>query len=230
MKRRTFLQRSAALAPILAGLSSPALTPAQGLQPMALPKPQKQGGKPLMQALNERRTNRSIGEERLSPQTLSNLLWAAFGVNRESNGLRTAPSAMAVREMDIYAFLPEGVYLFDAVAHSLKPVLAGDQRAKTGNQAGVGKAPVSLVYVADLNKYSAGAGPMTVTDAAVQTAWSNAHAGFIAQNVYLYAASEGLACWFRALIDNAGLAKLLNLRPGQKVLYSQGIGYPAKAG
>jgi nitroreductase len=197
---------------------------------MALPKPQRQGGKPLMQALNERHTNRNIGEEKLAPQTLSNLLWAAFGVNRESNGLRTAPSAMAVREMDIYAFLPEGVYLFDAVAHSLKPVLAGDQRAKTGNQAGVGKAPVSLVYVADLNKYSAGAGPMTVTDAAVQTAWSNAHAGFIAQNVYLYAASEGLACWFRALIDNAGLAKLLNLRPGQKVLYSQGIGYPVKAG
>jgi nitroreductase len=135
-----------------------------------------------MQALNERHTNRNIGEEKLAPQTLSNLLWAAFGVNRESNGLRTAPSAMAV------------------------------------SQAGVGKAPVS-----------AGAGPMTVTDAAVQTAWSNAHAGFIAQNVYLYAASEGLACWFRALIDNAGLAKLLNLRPGQKVLYSQGIGYPAKA-
>jgi hypothetical protein len=125
MKRRTFLQRSAALAPILAEFSSPAPTPAQGLQPMALPKPQRQGGKLLMQALNERRTNRNIGEERLSPQTLSNLLWAAFGVNRESGGLRTAPSAMAVREMDIYAFLSEGVYLFDAVAHSLKPVLAG---------------------------------------------------------------------------------------------------------
>jgi nitroreductase len=132
---------------------------------------------------------------------------------------------MAVREMDIYVFLPDGVYLFDAAAHGLKPVLAGDRRAKTGNQAGVGKAPVSLLYVADLNKYSAG--PMTVSDAAVQTAWSNAHAGFIGQNVYLFAASEGLACWFRAMIDSAGLAKLLNLRPGQKALYSQGIGYPA---
>jgi nitroreductase len=225
MKRRTFLQRSAALGPILAELSSPAFTPAQGLQAMALPKPQRQGGKPLLEALNERRTNRNIGEEKLSPQTLSNLLWAAWGVNREDGGLRTAPSAMAVREMDIYVFLPEGVYLFDAAAHGLKPVLAGDQRAKTGTQAGVGKAPVSLLYVADFNKYSAGR--MTMTDAAVQNAWSNAHAGFIGQNVYLYAASEGLACWFRAMIDSAGLAKLLNLRPGQKALYSQGIGHPA---
>jgi hypothetical protein len=144
MKRRTFLQRSAALAPILAEFSSPAPTPAQGLQPMALPKPQKQGGKPLMQALNERRTNRNIGEEKLSPQTLSNLLWAAFGVNRESNGLRTAPSAMAVREMDIYAFLPEGVYLFDAVAHSLKPSEArpGRRPAREDRQSGRrGKGP-----------------------------------------------------------------------------------------
>jgi len=229
MKRRTFLQRSAAAWPVLAGLASPAPAPAQGLQPLALPKPQKQGGKPLMQALAERQTNRNIGEEKLSPQMLSNLLWAAFGVNRETSGMRTAPSAMAVREIDIYVFLPEGVYLFDAAAHNLKPVLAGDHRAKTGNQAGVGKAPVSLVYVADLDKYASGSGPMRVTDAAVQTAWSNAHAGFIGQNVYLYAASEGLACWFRALIDNAGIAKLLNLRPGQKVLYSQGVGHPEKA-
>jgi len=229
MKRRTFLQRSAALAPILAELSRPAVSPAEEPPPLTLPKPQKQGGKPLMQALAERQTNRNIAEGKLPPQTLSNLLWAAFGVNRDASGLRTAPSAMAVREIDIYVFLPEGVYVFDAVAHNLKPVLAGDQRAKTGNQAGVGKAPVSLVYVADLNKYAAGSGPMRVTDVAVQTAWSNAHAGFIGQNVYLYAASEGLACWFRALIDNAGIARLLNLRPGQKVLYSQGVGRPEKA-
>jgi nitroreductase len=229
MKRRTFLQRSAALAPILAELSSPALNIAQEPPPLALPRPRRQGGKPLMQALAERQTNRNIAEEKLPAQTLSDLLWAAFGVNREAGGLRTAPSAMAVREIDIYVFLPEGVYLFDAPAHSLKPVLAGDQRARTGNQAGVGKAPVSLVYVADLNKYASGSGPMRVTDVAVQTAWSNAHAGFIGQNVYLYAASEGLACWFRALIDNAGIAKLLSLRPGQKVLYSQGVGKPEKA-
>jgi nitroreductase len=149
-------------------------------------------------------------------------------VNRPGSGGRTAPSAINVRDIDLYVFLPEGVYLFDAVAHGLKPVLAGDHRAKTGTQAGVGKAPVSLVYVADFDKYGAGRGPMRVTDPAIQTAWSNSHVGFIAQNVYLYAASEGLASWFRAFVDHAGVASLLSLRPAQKVLYSQGIGYPAK--
>jgi nitroreductase len=225
MKRRTFLQTTTVLAPVFAGLSTPALAPAQAVPPMPLPKPQRQGGKPLLDALNERRTNRSIKEEKLSPQVLSNLLWAAWGVNRESNGYRTAPSAMGVREMDLYVFLPEGVYLYDAAAHALKPVLSGDHRAQTGNQANVGKVPVTLLYVADLAKYSSG--PMTVSDPATQLAWSNAHAGFIGQNVYLYAASEGLACWFRAMIDPAALSKLLTLRPAQKPLYAQGIGHPA---
>ncbi len=179
-----------------------------------------------MQALNERRTNREIREEKLSPQMLSNLLWAAWGVNRES-GMRTAPSAVGVREIDIYVFLPEGVYLFDAPAHALKPALAGDHRAKTGTQDGVGKTPVSLVYVADLNKYASAA--MRVTDVTTQLAWSNAHAGFIGQNVYLFAASEGMGAWFRALIDAPGIARLLNLRPSQKVLYSQSVGYTAKS-
>lgn len=225
MQRRTFLKKSAALAPVLARLSTPAFAPAQGFQPIVLPKPQKQGGKSLLEALNERRTNRSIAEKKLPAQILSNLLWAASGVNRESGAMRTAPSAMGVREIDLYVFLPEGVYLFDAEAHALKPALAGDHRAKTGNQEDVGKAPVSLVYVADFNKY--GAGRMTQSDPSVQAAWSNAHAGFIGQNVYLYAAAEGLACWFRAMIDQGALGKLLNLKTGQKALYSQGIGYPA---
>jgi nitroreductase len=226
MKRRTFLKQSAGLAPALAGLSTPAPAPAQvGPLSMGLPKPERVGGKPLLDALRERRTNRSISDKKLPPQVLSNLLWAAWGINRYASGLRTAPSAMAVREMDIYVFLAEGVYLFEPAPHGLRPVVAGDQRAKTGNQPDIGRAPVSLVYVADFNKYSSGR--MTVSDITVQTAWSNAHAGFIGQNVYLYAASEGLACWFRAMIDQDGLGKLLNLRAGQRALYSQGVGYPA---
>jgi len=226
MERRTFLKKSAAFGPVLAGLSTPAPAPAQiGSLLRALPKPERTGGKPLLDALRERRTNRSIADTKLPPQILSNLLWAAWGINRDATGMRTAPSAMAVREIDIYVFLAEGVYLFDPVPHGLKPVLSGDERAKTGNQADLGKAPVSLVYVADFNKYTSGR--MTVSDVTLQTAWSNAHAGFIGQNVYLYAASEGLACWFRAMIDQEGLGKLLNLRAGQKALYSQGVGYPA---
>jgi nitroreductase len=227
MNRRAFLSKSAAGLPAFAGLARavPAPQTAGGAfpRPLALPKPRRQGGMPLMQALNERRTNRNLAEDKLSPQTLSDLLWAAWGVNRE-DGMRTAPSAVGIREIDLYVFLAEGVYRFDAVAHALIPVLSGDHRAKTGTQAGVGKPPVSLVYVADLEKYASAS--MRVSDPATQLAWSNAHAGFIAQNVYLFAASEGLGAWFRALIDAPALAKLLNLRPSQKVLYTQSVGKP----
>ncbi len=181
-----------------------------------------------MAAIGDRKTNRNIGEEKLSPQMLSNLLWAAWGVNRPASHGRTAPSAIDVQEINIYVFLAEGVYLFDGLSHGLKPVLAGDHRAKTGNQASVAKAPVSLVYVADFDKYGAGRGGRGGVDPATQTAWSNSHAGFIGQNVFLFAASEGLASWFRAMLDAPALAKLLNLRQSEKVLYSQGVGYPAK--
>jgi len=181
-----------------------------------------------MQALSDRKTDRDISDEKLSPQMLSNLLWAAWGVNRTATRGRTAPSAMNVQELDLYVFLAEGVYLFDALSHSLKPVLAGDHRARTGSQDGVGKAPVSLVFVADLDKYSGSRGGRG-TDAERQVTWSYAHCGFIGQNIYLFAASEGFASWFRAMVDAPALAKLLNLRPAQRVLCSQGVGYPAKA-
>jgi nitroreductase len=227
MNRRAFLQGGAAVLPAFAALPQSTPPPAAAPPAFALPKPQTQGGLPLMEALSKRRTNRNIGEQKLSPQQLSNLLRAAFGQNRPGSGFRTAPSAVAVREIDIFVFLAEGVYLFDAAAQALKPVLAGDHRARTGKQAGVGKAPVSLLYVADLDEYTARSGGMKITDPGIQLAWSNAHAGFIGQNVYLYAASEGLACWFRALIDADDLSKLLNLRSGQKVLYAQGVGYAA---
>ncbi len=155
MRRREFLRGAAAAVP-LAALAD---QPANAVPPsFALPKPQLQGGRPLMQALSSRQTNRNISDEKLSPQMLSNLLWAAWGVNRTATRGRTAPSAMNVQEIDLYVFLAEGVYLFDAPSQSLKPLLAGDHRAGTGSQDGVGKAPVSLVFVADLDKYGASRG------------------------------------------------------------------------
>jgi len=225
MRRREFLGGAAAAVP-LAALAD---QPANAVPPsFDLPKPQLQGGRPLMQALSDRKTNRNISDEKLSPQMLSNLLWAAWGVNRTATRGRTAPSAMNVQEIDLYLFLAEGVYLFAAPSQSLKPVLAGDHRAATGSQADVGKAPVSLVFVADLDKYSGSRGGRG-TDAERQVTWSYAHCGFIGQNIYLFAASEGLASWFRAMVDAPALAKLLNLRPAQRVLCSQGVGYPARA-
>jgi nitroreductase len=244
LKRRTFLWSAGAALPALGALAdSPGSSEERNaLAAIALPKPKVDGGKPLLQALSERKTNRSISPEPLPTPVLSNLLWAAFGVNRP-DGRRTAPSAMNIQEIDVYVFLPEGVYIYDAGAHSLAPVLEGDQRGK-GLKAppppAAGAAPrpvrssgpepasipVTLVYVADLDKWKAGG--RRAPELSQQTEWANAHAGFIAQNVYLFAASEGLASSFRANVDAGAVATLLRLQPAQKALYSHLIGYPAK--
>lgn len=186
---------------------------AQELKPIALPKPQTEGGKPLLQALKERKSTREFSAEKLSPQVLSNLLWAAFGVNR-ADGRRTAPSAMNAQEIDIYVALPEGVYLFEAGPHRLTPVVSGDLREKTGTQNYVAEAALNLIYVA----HSKG---KLNPDASADT-------GFIGQNVYLFCASEGLGTVFRGSVDRDGLAKALNLRPDQHITYAQSVGYPKK--
>jgi nitroreductase len=130
---------------------------------------------------------------------------------------------MNVQEIALYVFLAEGVYRFEAKSHSLQPVLAGDHRDQAGTQSGVARAPLGLIYVADLARYG------EASSLATQLAWSNAHCGFIAQNVYLFAASEGLASWFRAYVDAPALSALLKLKPTQKVLYGQSVGYPARS-
>lgn len=173
-----------------------------------------------MQVLKDRKSTREFGPGTLSPQTLSNLLWAAFGINRP-DGRRTAPSAMNWQEVSIYVATPEGVYIYDAKGNALNPVLGGDFRAATGTQSFVKEAGVNLVYVADLSK----AGGADSSDAQVYTA---ADVGFIAQNVYLYCASEGLVTVVRGSIDKPALAKTLNLQPQQKIILAQSVGYPKK--
>jgi SagB-type dehydrogenase family enzyme len=189
-------------------------------QSVALPAPVTEGGKPLMQCLNERHTTREFSSDAVNSQVLSNLLWAAFGINRE-DGRRTAPSAMNNQETDIYVFLPEGVHLYDAKAHSLKQVLAGDHRAAAGGQEFVKDAPINLMYVADLSKM----GDMSDADKAL---YSAADVGFIAENAYLYCTSDGMNCVVRGWVDREAVAKLLNLRPDQKVILAQTVGYPRK--
>ena len=192
---------------------------AQELKPVVLPPPQTEGGRPLMQVLKERKTSREFDSEKLSPQILSNLLWAAFGINRPE-GKRTAPSAMNWQEIDIYVATADGLFIYDAKANRLAPVLAQDVRAATGTQPFVVGAPLNLVYVADLAK-TGGAG----SDAELYT---SADVGFIAQNVYLFCASEGLATVVRGSVDRAALAKVMKLRPEQKIVLAQTVGYPKK--
>lgn len=190
------------------------------VESIALPKPVTTGGKPLMQALGERQSTRSFTEEKLSPQVLSNLLWAAFGVNRP-DGKRTAPSAMNWQEVQIYVVLPEAAYLWDAKTNRLDPVVTGDLRAATGTQDFVGKAPLNLVYVSDGSKTTRASEPD-------RSLYSGADVGFIAQNVYLYCASEGLGTVVRGSVNKVELAKALKLGPDQKIVLTQTVGYPKK--
>jgi nitroreductase len=191
---------------------------AQDLKPIPLPQPQTEGGRPLMQVLKERKTSRDFAPDKLPQQLLSNLLWAAFGVNRP-DGKRTAPSAMNWQEMDIYVATGEGLFLYDAKGNRLEPVLAQDIRQATGTQSFVATAPLDLVYVADLSK--AGSGPDTEL-------FTAANAGFISQNVYLFCASENLATVVRGSIDRVALAKAMKLRPEQRIILAQTVGYPRK--
>ena len=184
-----------------------------------LPAPQKTGGMPVMEALSKRATARAFDSQDLSTQQLSNLLWAAFGVNRP-DGKRTAPSAMNFQETDVYVLLKKGAYVYDAKASRLTQVLAEDIRALGGKQDFVKDAPATLVYVADYAKMGQGGLEKEAT--------ASIDAGFIAQNVYLYCASEGLATGVRLMVDRDALGKRLGFRPDQHIIAAQSVGYPKK--
>jgi SagB-type dehydrogenase family enzyme len=201
---------------ILLCLPCPAQT--AGMKTVSLPKPETVGGKPLMQVLNERKSTRVFSAQKLPMQTLSNMLWAAFGINRP-DGRRTAPSAMNRQEIDIYVITADGAYLFDAREHALKTVAAADLRAHAGTQDFVKQAPVNLVFVAD----TARMGNASPED---KVLYAGADTGFISENVYLYCASEGLATVVRASVDREALAKALGLRPDQKIILAQSVGFP----
>jgi nitroreductase len=171
-----------------------------------------------MEALHQRRTTREILPDKLPAQVLANLLWAGFGVNRPETGHRTAPSAMNSQEVKLYVALPEGLYFYDAKPHELKPVLDKDLRAKTSGQPFATNAPVVLVYVADLPSLSRANPDQRPFYAGIDT-------GFIAQNIYLYCASEGLATVVYDL-DRPPLAAAMNLRPEQRIILAQAVGYP----
>lgn len=183
---------------------------------MKLPTPQTQGGKPLMQALKDRKSTREFSPKELPLQVLSDMLWAADGINRPESGLRTAPSARNMEEIDIYVARADGLYLFDAKANTLIPVLTQDLRALTGKQAFVKDAPLDLIYVADLSRMGGqGADFYAATDT-----------GYISENVYLFCASSGLATVVRGSIDKEALAKAMKLRPAQRIILAQTVGYP----
>ena len=218
MHRILFLPASLILAVLIIPIT---LTFGEEIKPIPLLKPQLDIGRPLMQVLKDRSSSRSFSTEKLPIQVLSNLLWAAFGINRPGEGHRTAPSARNWQEIDIYVAMAEGLYLYDAKNHVLNPVLLKDMRALAGKQEFVKDAPVNLIYVADFSK-------MGNTSEEDKKLYSAADTGFISQNVYLFCASEGLATVVRGSIDREALAKAMKLRSDQKIILAQTIGYPKK--
>jgi len=214
MKKR-FLPAALLLAVVVT--SRPAW--AEDLKPVKLPPPRTGGGVPLMQALKARSTQRRFSPKPLPDQVLADLLWAAFGVNRPDSGKRTAPSAVNWQEIDVYVALPGGLFRYDAPSHSLQPVLAEDIRALTGMQDFTQQAPVNLIYVADRSR-------MGRADEEQKDFYSAADTGFISQNVYLFCASEGLATVVLGMVDKPALEKKMGLKPEQKVILTQPVGYP----
>ena len=219
MNRREFMKASATTGAVLM-TGSLSLAFAGELKPIQLLKPEMGSSNPLMQLLWKRKSLRQFTSEPLSGEVLSNMLWAAFGINRP-DGKRTAPSAKNQQEIDIYVARAKGLYLYDPKANLLNPISAEDIRGVTGRQPFVKEAAVNLIYVADYSRM----GTHTEEE---KLFYSAADTGFISENVYLYCASEGLATVVRANIDRPALASVMKLRTDQKIILAQSVGYPIK--
>jgi len=191
---------------------------ATGSAVLELPPPRTQGGKPLIEALRLRRSIREYSDRPLPLQVLSDLLWAAFGINRPS-GDRTAPYWRHIMVIDVYAAMADGVWLYEPKRHVLLAHLRADIRAQTGLQDFVANAPLNLVYVAHGER-------MQDISANERRLYASVDTGFIGQNVYLFCASEGLATVFRGAVAYEKLNRTMQLEKDQFVTFAQTVGYP----
>ena len=188
------------------------------LEPIHLPPPQTDGGVSLMQALQNRRSTKEFDNRALNPNQISNLLWAAFGINRPESGKRTAASAVNCQEIDVYVVLEQAVYVYRAKEHRLVPVVNRDVRSLAATQEYAQVAAINLLYVSDYGK-------MASSFKNKKPIYAAFHAGSISQNVYLYCASAGLGAVVRDSIDRASLRDVLNLRADQVIVMAQSVGY-----
>lgn len=196
--------------------------PAQGdaAAVLSLPPPRTEGGMPLMQALSRRHSQRAFAPSALEPQMLSDLLWAAAGINRPEVEGRTVPSAMNSQEIDLYMALPQGLYRYEPSDHALYLISAADVRRVTGYQDFVDRAPLDLILVADHAR-------MTGVPAAQRESYASVAAGAMAQAVYLFCASAGLATVLRAWMDRQALSEAMGLLDNHQILLAQTVGWPA---
>lgn len=207
---------------LLSTVMAAALPPLAMAQAAALqlPPAQTEGGKPLMEALKARHSTRAFADRPLPAQVLSNLLWAAWGINRASSALRTAPSSHSAMDIDLYLAMANGVWIYDPKAHRLTRHIEDDVRGETTTgQDFVKTAPLNIIYVSD----AARMGKPSDADRLLN---GIADSAVIGQNVYLFCASEGLATVLRASVPGERLAKRLNLTPTQAIYFAQSVGYP----
>jgi len=175
-------------------------------------KPDTLSGKPLMQAISRRKSDRQFDSRNLSLRHLSDILWVANGINRP-DGKRTVASAVGLYPLQTFAVLANGIYFYNPKKHQLEPFLKGDFRRFTGTQTFVETAPLNLLFITK---------GKTATDN-----FNNAmlDSGYCGQNVYLYCASEGLRCVVRASVNEAELLKAMNLSSNYKFILAQTVGY-----
>ena len=209
-----------ALSLIVTGLLLVLPAVAQVIETIPLVPPQKTGGMPVMEAFQLRKSQRLFSAKEITPQQLSNVLWAAYGINRPE-GLRTVPAAKEWYEFDIYVMKTDGWYLYEPKNHALLKMGNEDLRAYGGTQDFVKVAPVILVFVADFDR-------MTGTTDEIRVFYSAVDVGYISQNVYLCCASEGLATIVLGQVDKAKAHEVLKLKANQRVILSQPVAYPAE--
>lgn len=184
-----------------------------------LPKPNLNRNSEVMEAFANRHSTREYAAKALTLNDLSDLLWAANGINRPEEGKRTAPSAMNKQDVDVYVVLPEATYLYDAKAHQLNLVVEGDHRgAVAGGQAFVKSAPVSLLLVSDLSRLGDAKNTHTQLMGAVDT-------GIVSQNISIFCSAAKLATVPRASMDTAKLKSVLKLTDTQLPLMNHPVGY-----
>lgn len=173
----------------------------------------------VMSALQERKSTREYDDKELSHADLSDMLWAANGVNRPDDGKRTAPSALNRQDVDIYVILPKGAYVYDAKAHALNLVTEGDFRAAVaGGQEFVNQAPLCVVLVTDLSRLGDAENERTKAMGAVDV-------GVVSQNISIFCAAANLATVPRASMDEKALREALKLSDTQWPLMNHPIGY-----
>ncbi|MBF0576573.1 SagB/ThcOx family dehydrogenase [Dysgonomonas sp. GY617] len=193
---------------------------AQNLPNIELNAPEKTGGLTVMEAFAKRQSSSEFGDKELSKQDLSNLLWAANGINRE-NGKRTAPSSQNSQDIDIYVALPQGVYKFDPKSNNLVPVAEGDYRGLAGGKKDNPLPPTILYLVADASKYT----PSAYNTMEHITNMGKVDAGIVSQNIAIFCSGMGLATKPRAQMNHAELKKVLNLSDSQTLILNHPVGY-----